>query len=175
MVSGNQAPPAIFAWLFIILGGGFFLVGQSLAICIIIAGRFSHPAPAFSFRFCDRVLRMFVSRSEQCWVFLRSFCCCMNGESRLWRREVTSFGAHLSQTDWELSKLGKWRMAQEAELLKCREGLVHSFFIGHSWFVISDILHAPRFNIAIDRCWRLQRVLAFSHASDRSYGRNFHR
>ena len=38
--SGNQAPPAFVDWLFIILGGGFFLVGQSLAICIIIAGRF---------------------------------------------------------------------------------------------------------------------------------------
>src|SRR6476659_11508877 len=37
---GNQAPPAFVGWLFIILGGGFFLVGQSLAICIIIAGRF---------------------------------------------------------------------------------------------------------------------------------------
>jgi hypothetical protein len=38
--SGNQAPQAFVGWLFIILGGGFFLVGQSLAICIIIAGRF---------------------------------------------------------------------------------------------------------------------------------------
>src|SRR5438067_10067177 len=38
--SGSQAPPAFVGWLFIILGGGFFLVGQSLAICIIIAGRF---------------------------------------------------------------------------------------------------------------------------------------
>ena len=38
--SSNQAPPAFVGWLFIILGGGFFLVGQSLAICIIIAGRF---------------------------------------------------------------------------------------------------------------------------------------
>jgi len=38
--SGNQAPPAFVGWFFIILGGGFFLVGQSLAICIIIAGRF---------------------------------------------------------------------------------------------------------------------------------------
>ena len=38
--SGNQAPPAFIGWLFIILGGSFFLVGQSLAICIIIAGRF---------------------------------------------------------------------------------------------------------------------------------------
>jgi hypothetical protein len=38
--SGNQAPPAFVGWLFIILGGGFFLVGQSLAICIVIAGRF---------------------------------------------------------------------------------------------------------------------------------------
>ena len=37
---GNQAPPAFVGWLFIILGGGFFLVGQSLAICVIIAGRF---------------------------------------------------------------------------------------------------------------------------------------
>jgi len=38
--SGNQAPTAFLGWLFIILGGGFFLVGQSLAICIIIAGKF---------------------------------------------------------------------------------------------------------------------------------------
>ena len=38
--SGNQAPPAFVGWLFIILGGGFFIAGQSLAICIIIAGRF---------------------------------------------------------------------------------------------------------------------------------------
>jgi len=39
--SGNQAPPPQFVgWLFIILGGGFFIVGQTLAICIIIAGRF---------------------------------------------------------------------------------------------------------------------------------------
>lgn len=38
--SGNQAPPAFVGWLFIVLGGGFFLIGQSLAICIIIAGRF---------------------------------------------------------------------------------------------------------------------------------------
>jgi hypothetical protein len=39
-VFGHQAPPAIVGWLFIILGGGFFIAGQSLAICIIIAGRF---------------------------------------------------------------------------------------------------------------------------------------
>ena len=38
--SSNQAPPAFVGWLFIILGGGFFIAGQSLAICIIIAGRF---------------------------------------------------------------------------------------------------------------------------------------
>jgi hypothetical protein len=38
--SANQAPPAFVGWLFIILGGGLFLVGQSLAICIVIAGRF---------------------------------------------------------------------------------------------------------------------------------------
>jgi hypothetical protein len=38
---GNQPPPPQFVgWLFIILGGGFFVVGQTLAICIIIAGRF---------------------------------------------------------------------------------------------------------------------------------------
>jgi hypothetical protein len=38
---GNQPPPPQFVgWLFIILGGGFFIVGQTLAICIIIAGRF---------------------------------------------------------------------------------------------------------------------------------------
>ena len=38
--SSNQAPPAFVGWLFIILGGGFFLIGQSLAIRIITAGRF---------------------------------------------------------------------------------------------------------------------------------------
>jgi len=38
---GNQPPPPQFVgWLFIILGGGFFIVGQTFAICIIIAGRF---------------------------------------------------------------------------------------------------------------------------------------
>jgi hypothetical protein len=37
---GNQAPPQFVGWLFIVLGGGLFVLGQSLAICIIIAGRF---------------------------------------------------------------------------------------------------------------------------------------
>jgi hypothetical protein len=37
---GNQAPPQFVGWLFIVLGGGFFIVGQILAICIIVAGRF---------------------------------------------------------------------------------------------------------------------------------------
>jgi len=38
---GNQPqPPQFVGWLFIILGGGFFIIGQTLVICIIIAGRF---------------------------------------------------------------------------------------------------------------------------------------
>src|SRR5205823_8664068 len=53
--SGNQPPPAIVGWLFIILGGGFFLAGQSLAICNIIAGRFLARRRR-SFRLCYRVL-----------------------------------------------------------------------------------------------------------------------
>jgi hypothetical protein len=57
--SGNQAPLAILGWLFIILGGGFFLAGQSLAVCIIIAG-ISRPAQTLSFRLYYRVLRVFV-------------------------------------------------------------------------------------------------------------------
>ena len=56
--SGNQAPPAFVDWLFIILGGGFFLVGQSLAICIIIAGKISRPTQTLPLRFCCCLLRM---------------------------------------------------------------------------------------------------------------------
>jgi hypothetical protein len=71
--SGNQAPPAFVGWLFIILGGGFFLVGQSLAICIIIAGRFLAQRKHYLLRFCCCLLRM-------------SFYAVRNGAGRVYDR-----------------------------------------------------------------------------------------
>ena len=36
---GDQ-PPAFFGWFFTCMGGGFFLVGISVVVCIVLAGRF---------------------------------------------------------------------------------------------------------------------------------------
>jgi TctA family transporter len=36
---GDQ-PPAFFGWFFTCVGGSFFLAGISVAICIVLAGRF---------------------------------------------------------------------------------------------------------------------------------------
>lgn len=36
----GEAPPEFFGWLFFLLGLGFFLVGQVLAIGVILSGRF---------------------------------------------------------------------------------------------------------------------------------------
>jgi hypothetical protein len=35
----QEAPPAVLGWVFIVLGGLFFLAGVIMAICILIAGR----------------------------------------------------------------------------------------------------------------------------------------
>ena len=72
--SGNQAPPAFVGWLFIILGGGFFLVGQSLAICIISQEDFSPSANITTSFLLLPVANVFLCRSERCWACLRSFC-----------------------------------------------------------------------------------------------------
>jgi len=37
--SSNAAPPAFVGWLFVIMGTIFILLGWSLAICMMIAGR----------------------------------------------------------------------------------------------------------------------------------------
>jgi hypothetical protein len=50
--SGSEdAPPAMVGWLFIALGSVFFLVGQSLAICILLAGRFLARRTRYTFAF----------------------------------------------------------------------------------------------------------------------------
>ena len=36
----NEVPPAFVGWLFMGLGAGFFLLGQSFAACVVAAGRF---------------------------------------------------------------------------------------------------------------------------------------
>src|SRR6266853_1545067 len=38
--SAQNRPPAFIGWMLVALGGFFFLCGQSLAVCIIVAGRF---------------------------------------------------------------------------------------------------------------------------------------
>lgn len=34
-----QQIPSFMGWMFVLMGGGFFLVGQALAVCMILAGR----------------------------------------------------------------------------------------------------------------------------------------
>ena len=36
----GEPPPAFFGWFFVVFGAFFFLLGQSLAVAMIIAGRF---------------------------------------------------------------------------------------------------------------------------------------
>ena len=36
----GEPPPAFIGWLFMLLGGAFFLLGQSFAVAVAIAGRF---------------------------------------------------------------------------------------------------------------------------------------
>jgi hypothetical protein len=38
--AGEQPPPQAIGWLFTCLGGFMFLVGQTMAVCTILAGRF---------------------------------------------------------------------------------------------------------------------------------------
>ena len=37
--TGDSAPPPMFGWMFVIMGSIFILMGWTIAICIIIAGR----------------------------------------------------------------------------------------------------------------------------------------
>jgi hypothetical protein len=38
--SSGEPPPEVVGWLFALLGGAFVLIGWSIAICIILVGRF---------------------------------------------------------------------------------------------------------------------------------------
>ncbi|MDP3016407.1 MAG: hypothetical protein Q8N70_04960 [Deltaproteobacteria bacterium] len=39
-MGGSPPPPPFLGWIFIVLGGGFMLVGWAFAVCVILAGRF---------------------------------------------------------------------------------------------------------------------------------------
>ncbi len=39
-MGGGPPPPPFLGWIFIIMGGGFILVGWAFAVCVILAGRF---------------------------------------------------------------------------------------------------------------------------------------
>jgi len=39
-MGGSPLPPPFLGWIFIIMGGGFMLVGWGFAVCVILAGRF---------------------------------------------------------------------------------------------------------------------------------------
>jgi len=45
------APPPVFGWLFVVMGGMFFLMGQAAAICIIVSGRFLKTQKHYMFSF----------------------------------------------------------------------------------------------------------------------------
>ena len=49
--SGGDAPPAIFGWLFFVVGLVFFLIGQVVSICIIVSGRFLAKKKRYLFSF----------------------------------------------------------------------------------------------------------------------------
>ncbi|MGJ8678409.1 MAG: hypothetical protein ACSHX0_12900 [Akkermansiaceae bacterium] len=48
--SGNP-PPVAFGWLFVVIGGLFFLIGQACAICIIFSGHFIAKRKNYTFSF----------------------------------------------------------------------------------------------------------------------------
>jgi hypothetical protein len=39
-MGGSPLPPPFLGWIFIIMGGGFMLVGWAFAVCVILAGRY---------------------------------------------------------------------------------------------------------------------------------------
>lgn len=57
----GQQPPQFFGWLFTALGGGAFLLGQTLAVCMILAGRALARRQRYTFVFviaCIECLQM---------------------------------------------------------------------------------------------------------------------
>jgi hypothetical protein len=49
MPSNQEPPPAFLGWIFIVLGALFFLVGITMAICILITGRCLSRRKRYSF------------------------------------------------------------------------------------------------------------------------------
>lgn len=49
--STGPQPPAFLGWLLAALGGGFFLLGQLLAVCTILSGRFIGRRTRYTFIF----------------------------------------------------------------------------------------------------------------------------
>ena len=47
--NNQEPPPAFLGWIFIVLGAVFFLVGVTMAICILIAGRCLSRRKGYSF------------------------------------------------------------------------------------------------------------------------------
>jgi len=47
--NSQEPPPAFVGWIFIVLGAFFFLVGVTMAICILIAGRCLSRRKGYSF------------------------------------------------------------------------------------------------------------------------------
>ena len=47
--TNQEPPPAFLGWIFIVLGAVFFLVGVTMAICILIAGRCLSRRKGYSF------------------------------------------------------------------------------------------------------------------------------
>ncbi len=48
---GGQPPPAFFGWIFVAIGAILFVMGQSLAICMILSGRFISQRKKYTFAF----------------------------------------------------------------------------------------------------------------------------
>src|SRR5262249_35054736 len=48
-LTNKEPPPAFLGWIFIVLGAVFFLVGVTMAICILIAGRCLSRRKGYSF------------------------------------------------------------------------------------------------------------------------------
>ena len=47
----EEAFPTLFAWLFIIVGGSFFIFGQAVSIVVIVSGRFLKQRRGYLFSF----------------------------------------------------------------------------------------------------------------------------
>ncbi len=58
---GEHSPPQVLGWAFVLMGGLMFLIGQSLAVCTLLAGRFIAQRKRYWF--------VFVTACMQCALF----------------------------------------------------------------------------------------------------------